>query len=152
MAALQAAETGHLVFGTVHASNTSQTVNRIMQLLDPENRQVFRQTLAANLKAIVCQMLLPCLVEDIERIPTVEILLSNPTVSQLIEDSRDVDLPEVIAASKNEGMQTFTQSLHDLIESEHVDPNVAYSVAPNVEELKMVMRGISSGRSGLIGR
>lgn len=151
-AALQAAETGHLVFGTVHAANASQTVTRILQLFEPESRAIFRQSLAANLRAIVCQMLLPCLVEEIDRIPTVEILLSTPTVRQLFEDSRDVDLPEVIAAGKSEGMQTFTQSLHDLIENEYVDPNVAYSVAPNVEELKMALRGISSGRSGLIGR
>ena len=151
-AALQAAETGHLVFGTVHASNASQTVGRILQLFDPESRPIFRQSLAANLQAVVCQMLLPCLVDDVDRVPTMEILLTTPTVRQLIEDSRDAELPEMIAAGKNEGMQTFTQSLHDLIESEYVDPNVAYGVAPNVEELKMALRGISSGRAGLIGR
>ena len=151
-AALQAAETGHLVFGTIHASSASSTVARILDLFPPESRDLARQSLAFNLRAVICQKLLPCLVEKIERVPTVEILLVNPPSRQAIAEGRDAELPDVIRSCEQEGMQDFTKSLLELIEKEYVDPRVAYSAAPNPEELKMRMKGISASRAGLMGR
>jgi len=135
-AALQASETGHLVFGTVHASSASQTISRILDLIGSENRDLARQSLGFNLHAIIC----------------VEILISTPGVRQLIEEGRDSELPELIRASERQGMQSFTRSLLELIQADLVDPRVAYEVAPNVDELKMLMKGITSAQSGLIGR
>jgi len=151
-AALQAAETGHLVFGTIHASGASSTVGRILDLFPPDSRRLARQSLAFNLRAIVCQRLLPCLDEAIGRVPAVEILLVNPPARQAIEEGRDADLADVIRSGEEQGMQDMTQSLLDLIERDQVDPQAAYAVAPNPEELKMRMKGISASRAGLMGR
>jgi len=151
-AALQASETGHLVFGTVHASSAPQTIGRILDLFPPEGRDRVRQSLADNLQAIICQKLLPCIAKDVDRIPAVEILIRNPSVRQLISEDRQSELAEVIRSHERDGMLSFTRSLLDLIERNLVDPRVAYEVAPNVDELKMLMKGISSSRTGLLGR
>ena len=151
-AALQAAETGHLVFGTVHSSSASATVGRILDLYPEDSRHLARQSIQFNLQAIICQRLLPCLVEGIDRVPAVEILLMNPSVRKLIEEERDADLLEVIRSSEHEGMQDFNKSLLQLIEKDYVDPKVAYEVSPNPDELKMMLKGITASRAGLLGR
>ena len=151
-AALQAAETGHLVFGTVHASSAPQTVERILALFGSERSALIRQSLAFNLKAVVCQKLLPSIAEDADRVPAVEIMLATPIVRQYIEEGRDQELVEIVRSSERDGMQTFTRSLLKLIETEYVDPRVAYEAAPNPDELKMMLKGISSGQGGIVGR
>ncbi|HET6427419.1 MAG TPA: PilT/PilU family type 4a pilus ATPase [Phycisphaerae bacterium] len=151
-AALQAAETGHLVFGTIHASGASSTVARILDLFPPESRDLARQALAFNLRAVISQRLLPCLVEEIGRVPAVEILMINPSARQLIHEGRDAELIDVIRTSEHEGMQDFTKSLMELIDKDLIDPKIACEVAPNPDELKMRMKGISSSRAGLVGR
>jgi len=151
-AALQASETGHLVFGTVHASSASQTVGRVLELFPPESRELVRQSLSFNLRAIVCQKLLPSISPKVSRVPAVEVMISNPSVRQLISEARETELPDVIRNHERDGMRTFTRSLLELIETEIVDPKIAYEVAPNVEELRMLMKGISTNRSTLLGR
>ncbi|MCK4276800.1 MAG: PilT/PilU family type 4a pilus ATPase, partial [Phycisphaerae bacterium] len=134
-AALQAAETGHLVFGTIHSSGAAQTIGRILDLFDADSRDLVRQSLGFNLRAIICQRLLPCLAKGVDRVPAVEILLNNPSARQMIEERRDAELAEVIRSSEHEGMQDFTASLLELIEKDYVDPKVAYEAAPNPDEL-----------------
>ncbi len=151
-AAMQASETGHLVFGTIHASTAPQTIQRILELFPASARPLILQGLAYNLKAIVCQKLLPSVKQGISRVPTVEIMRMNPTVRQLIEAGRDSELGDVIGSNPDEGMQTFSQSLYDLIENDMIDPKVAYEVAPNPEELKMRMKGIKQSQAGLVSR
>jgi len=151
-AALQASETGHLVFGTVHASSASQTVGRVLDLFPPEGRELVRQSLSFNLRAIICQKLLPSISPKVDRVPAVEVLISNPSVRQLLSEARETELPDVIRSHEREGMCTFTKSLKELIEKELVDPKVAYDVAPNVDELKMALKGIQTSRATLIGR
>lgn len=151
-AALQAAETGHLVLGTVHASNASQTITRILDMFPADSRRLVRQSLSFNLRAVLCQMLLPCIAPGVPRVPAVEILLNNPTIRQLLQEERDAEIPDVIRSQERDGMRTFTRSLMHLIETNYVDPKVAYEAAPNIDELKMLLSGISSNRSGLLGR
>lgn len=151
-AALQASETGHLVFGTVHASSAAQTVGRILDLFDAESRDLIRQSMAFNLRAIVCQKLLPSIAKDTKLVPAVEVLLTNPSVRQLLAESREAELGDVIRNHQREGMKSFTQSLLELVQSAQVDPKVAYEAAPSADELKMLLKGISAGRSGLLGR
>ena len=151
-AALQASETGHLVFGTIHASGAAQTVGRILDLFPPDSRDLIRQTLAFNLRAIICQKLLPSVAKGIDRVPAVEIMLTNPSVRQLIQEARDSELPDLIRAHERDGMQSFTRSLLELIEKDLVEPRVAYEAAPNVDELKMLLKGITTSQAGLIGR
>ena len=148
-AAVQASETGHVVFGTVHASTAAQTVARIVELFSAETRNVVRQALAVHIRAVICQRLLPSIAEGIDRVPAVEVMLMNATVRQLISENRDAELLDAITSHELEGMQTFTSSLLHLIEKAHVDPKVAYEAAPNVDELKMRLKGISASRAGL---
>jgi twitching motility protein PilT len=151
-AALQATETGHLVFGTVHASGAAQTIGRILDLFPSDSRDLIRQSLAFNLQAVICQKLLPSVMEGLDRVPAVEILLTNPSTRQLILEGRDGELPDLIRAHERDGMQSFTMSLLHLIEKDYLDPKVAYEAAPNVDELKMLMKGITAAHAGLIGR
>jgi twitching motility protein PilT len=150
--AVHAAETGHLVFGTIHASHVPQTISRVLALFPVEGRNLIRQALVHNLCAVVCQRLLPSIMEDVDCVPAVEILTSNPAVRKYIQDGKEGDLADVIRAEEREGMQTFSMSLLKLIENDHVSPNAAYEAAPNPEELRMLVRGISSGHIGRPGR
>ena len=149
-AAMRAAETGHLVFGTLHASSASQTVQRILDLFPQEERDLARQTFAITLRAVISQDLLPGIKKGATRIPAVEIMIANPIVRKLIAEKRENDLPSVIRNCQNEGMQDFTESLRSLVEGEWIDLKVALQYAPNVEELKMALKGIEVSESGML--
>ena len=149
-AGMRAAETGHLVFATLHSANASQTIQRLLDLFPPDERDLVRQTMSLALKAIISQVLLPCIKENIDRIPAVEILIANTVVRKLISESREADLPTVIKSSLNEGMQDFTYSLCEMIKDGSIDPKDAYLYAPNIEELKMALKGIRTTASGIL--
>ena len=153
-AALHAAETGHLVFGTIHASSAPSTVSRILDLFPRDMHAPLRQNLAFNLKAIVAQKLLPTTKEwqakGISQVPTNEILRSNPTVRKLILNEEDNKLGDAIRIGKEEGMQDFTESLKQLVQSEKIERATAFEVAPNVEQLKMSLKGINIAQPGIL--
>ncbi len=142
-AAIRAAETGHLVFGTIHASSAWQTFGRIYDLFPEGERDQIRKLLAYNLRAIVYQKLLPTLHEDIARIPALEILINTPIVQKYILEAREGELLEIIKQSHEEGMLDFTSALVNLVESEYIHHKVALSNTPKPEELKMRLKGIS---------
>jgi len=149
-AGMRAAETGHLVFGTMHSANASQAVHRLLDLIPPGERDLTRQTLSLTVKAIISQMLLPCLKEGVDRVPAVEILLANPGVRKLISEGREADLPSVIRACRGEGMQDLTDNLCELVKNGSIDPKEAYKYAPSVEELKMALKGIRTTAEGIL--
>ncbi|MDQ7779777.1 MAG: PilT/PilU family type 4a pilus ATPase [Planctomycetota bacterium] len=144
-AALMAAETGHLVFGTIHASSAGQTIGRILDLFPPTRHDQIRMLLAFNLKAIGCQKLLPSCKEGIRMVPAVEILLVNPTVNKLIMNKEDKKIQDVIRGGAEEGMQDFNQSMVKLINAGLVSKKVALQFSPNPEQLKMNLQGIFLG-------
>ncbi|WP_432799152.1 type IV pilus twitching motility protein PilT [Poriferisphaera sp. WC338] len=143
-AALRAAETGHLVFGTIHASSAAQAFGRIYDLFPPEEREAIRNLLAYQMQGFVYQMLLPTIMEGVQRVPAVEILLQSPPTRKYIIEGREDELPSVMKEFREDGMQTFTDSLIDLVEKEYIHPRVAQDVAPSAEEVKMRLRGITS--------
>src|SRR5437588_6078306 len=149
-AGLNAAETGHLVFGTIHASTAPSTVGRILDLFPADMHSAMRQSLAFNLKAIVCQKLLPSIKPGIQRVPTNEIMIMNPTVKDLIIKSDDKKLPDAIKIGFLEGMLDFTESLRQLVERQDVDRATAIEVAPNPEALKMAFKGIKVAQPGIL--
>lgn len=142
-AAIRAAETGHLVFGTIHASSAWQTFGRIYDLFPEGEREQIRKLLAYNLRAIVYQKLLPTLHENIARIPALEILINTPIVQKYILEGREGELLEVIRENQEEGMVDFTSSLVKLVEQEYIHHKVALSATPKPEELKMRLKGIA---------
>ncbi|MEM8783200.1 MAG: PilT/PilU family type 4a pilus ATPase [Planctomycetota bacterium] len=142
-AALQAAETGHLVFGTIHASSATQAFSRIYDLFPAEEREAIRTLLAYQMQAFVYQKLLPTIREDMARVPAVEILLQSPPTRKYIIEGREDELEKVIKDGRDMGMQSFVDSLVDLVEKEYIHPRVAQANAPSPEEIKMRLRGIS---------
>ena len=149
-AAMRASETGHLVLGTMHSANASQAIQRLLDLFPQSERDLARQTLSLTIKAIISQILLPSIREDVDMIPAVEILLANPTVKKLIAEEREADLPSVIRSCKNEGMTDLTDNLCELVQNGSVDPKEAYKYAPNIDELKMALKGIRATTSGIL--
>ena len=142
-AAIRAAETGHLVFGTIHASSSWQSFGRIYDMFPADERDQVRKLLAYNLRAIVYQKLLPTLHESIPRVPALEILLNTPPVQKYILEGREGELLDIIKQSKEEGMLDFTSSLVELVESEMIHHRVALEATPKPEELRMRLKGIS---------
>ncbi len=150
-AALAAAETGHLVFGTIHASSASGTISRILELFPEEGRALVRSSLVFNLQSVVCMKLLPGLHADIPRVPACEIMICNSTIRKMIGDARDNEISGALRAFYHDGMMDFTESLRRLVEAEMIAVKTAYTVAPNPDELKMRLKGISVLSGGIIG-
>lgn len=149
-AGMRAAETGHLVFGTLHSANASQAVHRLLDLFPQNERDLVRQTLSLAIRAVISQVLLPSIKEGVDRIPAVEILITNAAARRLISEGREGDLPNVIRSSQNEGMQDLTYNLVDLVEKGLIDPKDALKYAPNKDELKMALKGIRTTASGIL--
>src|SRR5436305_4298453 len=126
-AAIHAAETGHLVFGTIHASSAATTINRILDLFPPDKHNAIRQAMANNLRAIVAQKLLKGLKKP--RVPTNEIMIVNPTIKKLIAEGDDLKLNDAIKMFYNEGMVDFTENLRVLVERGDVDKQTALEFA-----------------------
>jgi twitching motility protein PilT len=143
--ALHAAETGHLVFGTIHASSSPSTVGRILDLFPNEMHKALRGSMVFNMRAIVAQKLLKTICEDGKgpgRVPIVEIMTFNPTVRKLILEGEDEKLPAAMRIGKEEGMQRFNESLYAFLQKDMISRAAAFEISPNVEELKMMIKGI----------
>jgi twitching motility protein PilT len=140
--AIHAAETGHLVFGTIHASNAASTVGRILDLFPQDMHKAIRGSMAFNMKAIVAQKLLPTICDTPKRVPIIEIMLFNGVVRKLVLEEQDEKLSAAIRIGKEEGMQMFNDSLYFFIQKEFISRATAFEVSPNVEELKMMLKGI----------
>jgi len=144
-AGLTAAETGHLVFGTLHAANAYQAFTRILEMFPPDKHAMIRQGLAANLRAIVAQMLLPGAKEGIRLVPAVEVMLVNPAIRNYIAKGEDDKIAEVIRGGSGEGMQDMTAAIAKAVKEDLVLRKTALEYAPNRERLEMELRGIQVG-------
>jgi twitching motility protein PilT len=149
-AGINAAETGHLVFGTIHASSAPSTIGRILDLFPADMHGAIRQALAFNLRGIVAQKLLPSIKPGVQRVPTNEIMFVNPTVRDLILKAEDKKLSDAIRIGFLEGMLDFTESLTQLVNRGDVDRAAALEVAPNPEALKMALKGIKVSTPGIL--
>jgi len=153
MSALQAAETGHLVFATLHTADTMQSFNRILEFFPEEERSFVRSSLSNTLRAILAQRLLPA-VEGFEVgvVPATEILMNTPIVQEKIREGEEDDLPSIINSSGGEGMMSFTQSLAELVRKEWVDVRTAKAFAPNRDALDSELKGVQVKASTLVQR
>jgi twitching motility protein PilT len=150
MTAINAAETGHLVFGTIHASTAPSTIGRILDLFPEDMHGAIRSAIAMNMKAIVAQKLLKSIKPGVGRVPTCEIMTFTPMIRKLVLEQEDHKLGDAIRIGEEEGMQDFTKSLKDLVDKELIDRPTAFQVAPNKEELKMRLKGIKVSQPGII--
>lgn len=143
LAALQAAETGHLVLCSLHVSDVQQSFNRILEFFPRTEHAFIRSSLASSLRAIMCQKLLPG-IEEGSRFPATEVLLRNPVMRDKILHEKDNELPALIAQCRDEGMHSFTYSLCELIETEKVHYDTAMEYAPNRDALVSAVKGITT--------
>ncbi|PQO40085.1 type IV pilus twitching motility protein PilT [Blastopirellula marina] len=150
LTAIHAAETGHLVFGTIHASSAPSTIGRILDLFPEEMHGSIRSAIAFNMRGIVAQKLLKSIKPGVGRVPTVEIMTLSPMIQKLILEGKDSKLPDAIRVGKDDGMQDFTMSLKGLIDEELIDRETAFAVAPNLEALKMSLKGINVSQPGMV--
>jgi len=148
--AIHAAETGHLVFGTIHASSAPSTIGRILDLFPQTMHAAIRSALGFNMRGIVAQKLLPSCLPGVQRVPTCEIMTFNPTIRKLVLEQEDEKLGDAIRMCALEGMQDFTMSLKGLVQAKKIERAVAYEVAPNVEALKMALKGIEVKQPGIL--
>ena len=143
--ALHAAETGHLVFSTLHTLDATETINRVISVFPPHQQKQVRLQLASVLKAAVAQRLIPR--ADLSaRVPAVEVLIATPFVRDCIVDKEKTHLIKgaIAQGTSQYGMQTFDQSIFSLFSQGLVTYEEALRWASNVDEFKLKIQGIST--------
>lgn len=150
-ASVAAAETGHLVFSTLHTSNVMQTIDRIIDLYPPNQHDQVRSQLSYNLQAVMCLRLIQRS-DGVGRVPACEVLLTNPSVRNIIKENRIHQIDQAIQQGRDSGMQSFNDSLFDLVKANLVSVEQASEISENPEELNMLLQGIrlSSKKGGIL--
>jgi twitching motility protein PilT len=152
LAGLQAAETGHLVFVTLHTADTMQSFARILEFFPSHEHGFIRSSMANGLQAVMAQRLLPSVKKGARVVPATEVLLNTPIVADRIREGGDEDIPAIIAGSEHEGLHDFTTSLTRLVREDWVDLKTAERFAPNREALVSRVRGIEMPPDKLVQR
>lgn len=149
--ALSAAETGHLVLSTLHAGTVHQAIVRLFEFFPPEHQLQARRQLAASLRGVIVQRLLPAL-EGGGRVPAIEVLVADSLVSNLILEGEFEKIPSLLDITSNNGSHSFNQDLLKLVKSGTVARSDAMAASPNPKALEMNLKGIflNEGR-GIIG-
>jgi twitching motility protein PilT len=139
--ALSAAETGHLVFSTLHTADAAETINRIIEFFEPQAQQQVRAMLASSLAGVISQRLVPAAADGV-RVALVEILKSTGRVRDMIlEPDKTGDIRDAIAEGGFYGMQTFDQALFELVNDGRVDMATALSYATRPQDFKLLVAG-----------
>ena len=138
-AAISAAETGHLVFSTLHTVNAVQTVERVISFFPPHQHALIRLQLALNLAGVIK------LKDSGGQLPAVELLVNTPTIRDILEEGKTRNLPKALEEGQYYGTMTFNQSLVRLFESGNISYEDALGSSDYPEELKLQMRGITKG-------
>ncbi len=142
--ALHAAETGHLVFATLHTFNAIQTINRILSFFPPLEREAVRAQFAEVYRGSVSQKLLPN-VQGKGRIPAVELLYSTPTIKDFILKDELEEIYKLVQKGSYNDMITFNMSLYDLYKNKLITKETALEHSDNPNELMHYIRGVYSG-------
>ena len=143
--ALHAADTGHLVFSTLHTLDAKETVNRIISTFPTEEQNRVRLTLASVLEGVVSQRLIPTV--DDKRIAALEVLVKTARIEQLIMENRDIEILEAIEEGKEiYGSQSFDQAILDLFNAGIISRDKALEYATSPSDLKLRMEGMFSGK------
>jgi twitching motility protein PilT len=142
---LLAAETGHLVFSTLHTLDATETINRIIAVFPPHQQKQIRLQLAAVLKAVISQRLIPR-ADHTGRVPAVEVLVATGFIRDCIIDKEKTHLIQgaIAAGTSQYGMQTFDQSIFGLFQQGFISYEEALRWATNVDEFKLKVQGIST--------
>lgn len=139
-AAMSAADTGHLVLSTLHTTNASQSITRILDFFEANEREQVRRQLAGTLQAVICQRMVPTVSGKMT--PALEIMINTGTVKKLIEENRLDKLAVAIETGTDDGMLTFNQALFTLVKQGKVSEKEALAKATNAQALEMNFKGI----------
>ncbi|MCL5097614.1 MAG: PilT/PilU family type 4a pilus ATPase [Candidatus Omnitrophica bacterium] len=139
-AAMSAADTGHLVFSTLHTTNASQAVSRILDFFKAEERDQIRRQLANTLQAVICQRMVNTISGGVT--PALEIMINTLTVKKLIEENRLDKLSAAIETGTEDGMLNFNQALFQLVRERKISEKEALAKATNPQALEMNFKGI----------
>lgn len=147
-AAMSAADTGHLVFSTLHTTTAAQSVTRILDFFKADEREQVRRQLAGCLRGVICQRMVTTV--DNRMTPALEIMTNSPLVRKMLEDNRLDKLSAAIETGSDDGMITFNQSLFNLVKAGLVTEKEALAKATNPQALEMNFKGIFLGEGGRI--
>lgn len=137
--ALTAAETGHLVLSTLHMSNTTDALTRIVEVFPPHQQQQIRVQLASVLRGVIAQQLLPRF--DVRgRVATYEVLIANPAVKNLVREDKNYQIPGIIAGSRKEGMQSMDDAILEAYMHSQITMDTAISYAQDSERMRQKVR------------
>jgi twitching motility protein PilT len=140
MAALTAADTGHLVFTTLHTTTAYSAIGRVLDFFPAHERDQIRRQLSTTLHAVICQRLVPAIAGGVA--PAVEIMINTPVLRKMIEENRLEKLGAAVETGGEDGMQTFNQALYKLAKAKIITEANALTYATNPEALRMNFRGI----------
>jgi twitching motility protein PilT len=138
--AMETAETGHLVFGTLHTSTAASTINRIVDQFPADRQEQIRIMLSESLKAVISQVL--CRKIGGGRVAAREILIVNKAVSALIREGKTVQIPNIIQTQRKLGMETLNDALLNLVKTKQVEPEEAYNKAVEKKDMAMKLKAI----------
>jgi twitching motility protein PilU len=141
--ALHSAETGHLVLATLHSTNASQTIERILNFFPKEYYQQILMQLSYNIRVIISQRLLPA--QSGGRLPVLEILINTALVQEMIQKGELGQLKKIMDAARQDGMQTFDGHLKNLVDKDQITEDVALKFADSPSDLRLRLRGFESG-------
>ncbi len=142
--ALHAANTGHLVFSTLHTLDAKETINRIIGMFAKEEQNRVRGALASVLAGVISQRLVPTI--SGERTAVIEVLVRTSRMAEMIAEGRDMEIPDVIKEGKDiYGSQTFDQHLLDLIDQRKITEETALEYATSPSDLRLKLQGIGRG-------
>ncbi|MBV5339878.1 MAG: type IV pilus twitching motility protein PilT [Deltaproteobacteria bacterium] len=136
--AMSAAETGHLVFGTLHTSTAAKTVDRIIDVFPTDQQEQVRAMLAESLKGVICQQLLKT-TDGTGRVAALEIMLGTPAIANLIREGKTFQIPSIMQTAKKDGMQLLDQHLLDLLKTKKVNPEEAYRCAVDKKQFEQYL-------------
>ena len=136
--AMSAAETGHLVFGTLHTSTAAKTVDRIIDVFPTDQQEQVRAMLSESLKGVICQQLLKT-ADGKGRVAALEIMLGTPAIANLIREGKTFQIPSIMQTAKKDGMQLLDQHLLDLLKTKQVNPEEAYRCAVDKKQFEQYL-------------
>jgi twitching motility protein PilT len=151
---LKAAETGHMVFSSIHTADVASTINRLVSFFPPEEQAGVRSRIADNLRAIVSLRLLPNK-KGTARVPAIELMVSTRSIQECIKDaSKTHEITEYIGRARSEGMQSFDQHLLDLLRANKISVEIAMAAASNPTDFKtkLALEGGDPDESGSVER
>lgn len=148
--ALSAAETGHVVFSTLHAINVQQALMRLFEFFPPEQQEQMRRQISESVRAVVCQRLVKAM-EGGGRLPALEVLVTDSVTRSVIQEGQFEKINSILEAGGDSGSMSFNRDLLRLIKAGKISKQEGLSTSPNPKALEMNMKGIFLSEGGILG-